>query len=200
MGLKSKRKGQACEREAANYQDGEWKAIPCTSGVYLASSMGEIRRAKKLSVGRPVRAASVQIGKSGGYALVNIQFGDKWRVVTVHSLVAEAFIGVRPHGLHINHKDGNKLNNAASNLEYVTRSENMKHAMAFGLWSPPRATGERNAKATLVADDVRKMVLLEHDHTKAELAEMFSVSRGCVRDILSGHTWSHVTGRGNRNG
>lgn len=55
---------------------------------------------------------------------------------TIHSLVAAAFLGPRPDGCDVNHIDGDKTNNAASNLEYVTRKENMQHAMATGLWTP----------------------------------------------------------------
>lgn len=196
MGLKSRTKGKAGEREAAN--ECEWRPIPCTAGAYLASSNGDIRRARKLSVGRQVRTASVQIGKSNGYGLVNIQFGDKWKVVTVHSLIADAFIGPRPDGLQVNHKDGNKLNNSASNLEYVTRSGNMKHAISSGLWSPPIIRGERNHKTNLTSEDIHRIISLENTQTKTAIAKQFSVSRTCVADIYSGKTWFHVTGRSNR--
>ncbi len=51
----------------------------------------------------------------------------------VHSLVADRFIGPRPTGADINHKDGDKTNNCVTNLEYCTRAENMRHAVAMGL-------------------------------------------------------------------
>lgn len=53
--------------------------------------------------------------------------------IKVHRIVAMAFVG-NPHGhKEVNHKDGNKLNNDASNLEWVSRSENIKHAYSIGL-------------------------------------------------------------------
>jgi len=48
-----------------------------------------------------------------------------WR--RVHRVVVEAFIGTIPDGLEVNHKDRNKHNNDVSNLEIVTRRENIIH-------------------------------------------------------------------------
>lgn len=51
----------------------------------------------------------------------------------VHRLVAYHFVDGYQDGLVVNHKDGNKLNNEADNLEWVTRSENDLHAFKLGL-------------------------------------------------------------------
>ena len=69
-----------------------------------------------------------------GYVKVKLTAG---RTRKVHSIVAEVFIGPRPHGMDVNHRDGNKQNNAVENLEYCTRRENMQHARALGLCSAP---------------------------------------------------------------
>ena len=53
--------------------------------------------------------------------------------ISIHSLVAKFILGERPKDYVINHKDGNKLNNKASNLEYVTIAENIKHSVDTGL-------------------------------------------------------------------
>ena len=66
---------------------------------------------------------------SKGYLIVNMNS----RTYSIHSLVAKFILGERPSGLCINHIDGNKLNNAPSNLEYVTLADNTKHSMKMGL-------------------------------------------------------------------
>lgn len=62
-----------------------------------------------------------------GYKRVSLRNATGAKHFSVHSLVAEAFIGPRPEGLQVNHKDENKLNNQVENLEYVTPKENSNH-------------------------------------------------------------------------
>ena len=71
------------------------------------------------------------LGKSGYYT-TGISLKSENRVELVHRLVAFAFLG-RPSSqdhAYVNHKDLDKGNNSAENLEYVTRSENMAHFFA----------------------------------------------------------------------
>jgi len=68
----------------------------------------------------------------GGYPMVNIHDGQKKRLRTVHSLVAEAFIGPRPDGLQVRHHDGNALNCCATNLLYGTQSDNEQDKRQHG--------------------------------------------------------------------
>lgn len=63
-----------------------------------------------------------------GYARVNLSFGQKSTKFRVHRLVAEAFIDNPLAKPFVNHKDGNKLNNHISNLEWCTSSENERHS------------------------------------------------------------------------
>lgn len=94
----------------------------------------------------------VRINKSGatlksrlnkyGYLRVNLWGGVKYETVSVHILVAAAFISARIKD-EINHIDGNKRNNHFSNLEYVTYKENYAHAVTMGLRSRSPAKGKR---------------------------------------------------------
>lgn len=65
-----------------------------------------------------------------GYKQVSISENGHVKKCLIHRLVAHAFLWLS--NMEINHKDWNKWNNAVSNLEYVTRSENVKHS--FELW------------------------------------------------------------------
>jgi len=64
-----------------------------------------------------------------GYQRVGIYIGGyKQKTIKVHRLVAKAFIANPLNKKDVNHKDGNKSNNNVNNLEWCTRSENIKHA------------------------------------------------------------------------
>jgi len=69
----------------------------------------------------------------GRYPQVCLYLGarNKRATKTVHRLVAEYFLR-KKKGCEVNHKDGNKKNNCASNLEWVTRSENIQHSFKNG--------------------------------------------------------------------
>jgi len=102
------------------------KPIPGFAG-YLASADGLIR----ITRGNTWRKGNIK----SGYFRVCVG-GEN---VRVHKLIARAFIGEYPSTDHvINHKDGNKLNNRLENLEYISRSENGRHAFAENLSIPTR--------------------------------------------------------------
>lgn len=60
------------------------------------------------------------------------------KTVTLHELAAEIVFGIRPKNMVINHIDGDKQNNRPWNLEYITPSENTKHAYRIGLHATER--------------------------------------------------------------
>jgi hypothetical protein len=75
----------------------------------------------------PSKVLKPSLSKSG-YLLVNFSVDNIQSNQNVHRLVARAFIPNESNKPQVNHKDGNKLNNHVDNLEWVTASENAKHA------------------------------------------------------------------------
>ncbi len=102
-----------------------WKDIKGWEGVYQISNHGRLRSFKKEPGGRIL---SIKNAK-GDYLAVILQNKTRKRHVRIHVLVAEAFIPRPPDKKEVNHKDGNKQNNKVSNLEWVTPSENVRHAV-----------------------------------------------------------------------
>lgn len=103
-----------------------WKDIKGYENLYKINNTGEvmsIRRKKLLSPG---------ITKSG-YKFVTLSKNGKTKHFDVHRLVASTFIETNDFNLDVNHKDGNKLNNKVENLEWCTRSYNLKHALKLKL-------------------------------------------------------------------
>ena len=113
----------------------EWKEIKGFSD-YEASSEGEIRNKHTLQIIKPHSLRN-------GYISIKLYKDHKPYARMVHRLVAAAFLG--ESDLEVNHIDGNKTNNKVSNLEYLSRSDNLRHAYALGLITPhaPRAQGKK---------------------------------------------------------
>lgn len=101
----------------------------------------------------------------------------------VHALVALAWIGPRPKGHQINHIDGNKLNNAPENIEYVTPSENQKHAHRTGLKKTTKLYGEDSGQSKLTNKQREELKLLKGKMLQREAGELYGLSQGSVSRI-----------------
>lgn len=105
-----------------------WKDIPDYEGKYQVSNQGRVKRLYGSGKER------VMVGKTDkyGYRCVILSRNQHKKHCTVHRLVANAFIPNEENKPQVNHKDRNKQNNNADNLEWVTNSENVVHAFATG--------------------------------------------------------------------
>lgn len=116
--------------------------------------------------------------------------GSKY--VRVHRLVAETFVEQRDGKNTVNHIDGNKLNNAADNLEWVTQAENMRHAYDRGL-SPRLGKGEDGLRAILTQKDVEYIrthcVRRDPVNSMSAMALRFGVSVSCIHLAFHGRNW-----------
>lgn len=112
-----------------------WKAVVGYEGLYDVSDTGKVRSLERLTsagrrgIGRELRQYLLPCG----YFEVLLSNDGKIKHKRVHRLVADAFCEKTDGRNEVNHIDGNKQNNSADNLEWVTRSENVKHAYRNGL-------------------------------------------------------------------
>ena len=121
------------------HTDERWKPVNGYEGIYEVSNHGRVR-----SVDRTVTYSNGQVhrykGKilrtpllqQTGYPFVKLSNQGKNQVRTVHSLVAETFIGTRPDGMEVCHNDGDRANNHLDNLRYDTPSENELDKLRHG--------------------------------------------------------------------
>ena len=114
-----------------------WKPIAGTKGFIEVSNKGRVR---SLLRGEP-RVLKPQVDNKG-YHRIRVTVEREKMSYKVHREIAKAFIP-NPNNLpQVNHKDGNKDNNRADNLEWCTRSHNVKHSFDTGLKHPHRWTAE----------------------------------------------------------
>lgn len=108
------------------------KVLDLFSG-YTIREDGEVRS-------RFGRVIKPQISNSG-YVRVELWSDGSGKKYLLHRLLATAFIPNPKDKPQVNHIDGEKTNNALANLEWVTQSENQKHAYATGLQRGFRVSG-----------------------------------------------------------
>ena len=167
-----------------------WRIIP-SHPDYEASNDSRIRRSTKGTNTWPGRIIGSQENRIG-YLHVALSEKGKRVDTNVHSLVAEAFLGIKPPNKVINHKDCNKKNCEPSNLEYVTREENERHAMQNGRkansWRP--FLGMTSPTRKLEPIDIHYIRLMRKEGaTCAELAKKYKVGRTQIGRICNGTRW-----------
>lgn len=161
----------------------EWRDVVGYDGRYQVSSLGCV-----CSYARHKRQVLIPRQHGDGYLTVRLFFHGGAANRKIHSLVAEAFIGPRPLGADVNHRDGNKANNCIANLEYATRSENVRHAYRTGLI--PDRSGERNSNSKVSAAQVSEIQRRAMAGESARvLASEFEISVGHIRKIIRGDHW-----------
>jgi hypothetical protein len=119
-----------------------------------------------------------------GYRGVSLANGVQ---ASVHSLVMLTFVGARPEGAWINHRNGNKSDNRLENLEYCSPKQNAEHAVHTGLQPMPPGAGK------LTEEDVRTIKSRIHDGERGcDIARDYSVTKECVYAIAKKRIWAWV--------
>ena len=160
-----------------------WKpVIEHHSDGYEVSDLGRVRRIRTGNILKPYV-------RKTGYHTVNLYVTEggtpigtshfSFVVRRVHVLVAEAFLGPKPQGMDVNHVDGDKGNNALSNLEYMTRSANHRHAYDTGL---------KHGGGKLTDEQVREIRASTDTMTSKDWAKRVGLSPSFIRSIRAG-TW-----------
>ena len=117
-----------------------WKFIPGYENRYKVSNKGRVLSFVHNTNGKKRNIFTQKIlsqATSRGYKRVLLldEFGNR-KMYFVHRLVLSTFKGYDRHKKQVNHINGDKTDNRLENLEWVTQSENMKHAYRLGLEKP----------------------------------------------------------------
>lgn len=160
-----------------------WLPIPNYINLYWISNLGNVKcKNKQLK----------QRTNKKGYLKVRLYKNNKCKTFSIHRLVAINFIPNPDNLPQVNHKDGNKLNNTITNLQWCNNSENQLHAYKLGL--QPSRHGENNSRSTLTNKDVEELKYLYNLGIRlSEVSNILGIGLSVARNIIYGNTWNGNT-------
>lgn len=169
-----------------NVAEKKWKQVPGYEDIYSVSSCGVLRMDRKCKKwGSVERTGSPN---ADGYLRVSMTKDGKRQKWFMHRIVALAFIGLNPKGLEVNHRDGNKTNNHASNLEYVTHKNNMKHAVETKLWNPNQGDGFDSPTSKMTREKLSAVIGLKGQTSANKASKITGVHRNTISKIWRGES------------
>lgn len=132
--------------------------------------------------------------KSCGYFIVTLCSGTGVRKnKRVHRLLCEAFIPNPENKKHVNHKNGNKLDNDITNLEWATEKENSKHAVLIGLCDQRRITQETQISQLDLMGNLIESYPSIHEAGRLTNIAWQNISKVCrgLRTTAGGFKWQY---------
>ena len=170
-----------------------WKDIKGYEGCYQVSNLGRIKSLDRMTNNQygeyfmKGRILKNSIIKDKGYCRVSLNNGNGKISKRVHRLVAEAFIPNPENKPEVNHKDGNKLNNCVSDLQWCTNKENIEHSIRTGL--KKHCNGCSNSSSKFTEEDI---IFIRKNYKKRDpmysgvaLARRYSCSPQTIYDIVT---------------
>lgn len=173
-----------------------WKPVPGYEGRYEVSNLGRVR-----SLSTTYRNAANRVCTYPGRLLNGSKNRDGYLVVSlcvypsratrrVHTLVCTAFVGARPSENHeVNHKNFDRLDNRAENLEWVLHADNVRHSVSSGRF---RALSGKRASNILLTPEKALAIRDELEaglQSRADIAAKYNCNRHTVNEIARGAQW-----------
>lgn len=171
-----------------------WKPIDGFESAYEVSSRGRVRSLDRMvRAGRgqallPGRVLKQRIDRDG-YCDVSIRCRGVQKQLSVHRLVALHFLPAT-NLPEVNHRDLDKANNKLSNLEWVSRQQNVDHAVSAGLYTA--VTNPRKAQKLTAQSATAIIAARRAGATYSSLASWFGVCRSTARKVAVGKIWAGV--------
>lgn len=140
-----------------------------------------------------------------GYLCVSLGISRDCRSnVSIHRIVAKAFIPNPENKPTVNHKDGNKLNNCVENLEWATIKEQQQHAVKIGITDNAGDNNNNRKLDSIVVDEIRLRANKLGEHGRSIWADLLSrgyiVKYCCIWRVITFKSWNHINStKTNRN-
>ena len=164
-----------------------WKDIKDYEDLYEISTEGFIRNKTTGRILKPDNFTRKR-GRKQVYLRITLSKNNIQKRYSISRLVASTFL--EGESEEVNHKDGDRLNNSLENLEWVTKEENLKHAMETGLI--PRGEDHGNSKYC----EVQVLLILRlsrKGYSRKDTAHLANTTLSFVKDVRAGRVWKHIT-------
>lgn len=184
----------------------EWKWVKNFDGLYQVSNFGRIKSFKKTKEGYILSNQNI----NGDYlrVVLNNTKTEQRRSIAIHVLVTEHFIGERPRGYHVHHKDGNKQNNVVSNLEYIHPKNHRKETekicpqivtgiVNYNRYEKPRKIQQYSLDGMLLAEYTNgeiasRMTGICQRNILQVAGKVAFNKRGNIRKQAGGYVWKYA--------
>lgn len=184
-------------------KDEEWKWINGFEGIYKISNRSRLMSFYKSKSGR-IRSAK---NKNGDYLRTCLSRSGGGRKVSMHVLVAEAFLGDIPPGHEVHHKDGNKQNNSVENLQIISKKEHIilevarnpnrvKGMNQYNKYERPRRVRQYTQEGQFIAEYVNSKVASHYtgvcSRNIIQVASKTEYKPGKARKQAGGYVWIYA--------
>ena len=173
----------------------QMKDIKGYEGAYAVNEQGEVfSHPKKQRTGCGFLHHGIKLKPQltiHGYQLVSLYKDGKSKALSVHRIVCQTFIKNTDNKKYVNHKNGIKTDNSVDNLEWVTASENMRHAFRTKLHIPyKRKVGTEEPRSKLNEKQVRE--IRKSDLSLRKLAKIYDIHHAIIYGIKKGTRYFNV--------
>lgn len=167
----------------------KWEPVREFPDHYEISNLGRLRRTLPYHGHGLGQIRKPQYDRNG-YMVYMLSIRGAPRLRSAHRMVADAFLGPIPKGLHVNHIDGDKGNAHLSNLELVTIGENRAHSYrTLGIRPNKAVETNGNAKLDWPTVDAIRLEYASGGTSHSKLAAKFGVNRVTIMRLLLQRAW-----------
>lgn len=164
-----------------------WLPVVGYEGLYEVSDQGRVRSIARIKRYRTYGGRILKPALNRNYLCVGLCRDGTSTTRSVHSIVAEAFLGPKADGTVVRHGPNGNLDNTPSNLSYGTQADNINDKRRDGTWQIADTAGRRVLTSKQVVE------IYQSTCSSPELAAAYGVDQSTIRAIWRGKNWRSIT-------